>query len=802
MSSMQTTALVDTPLAAPENGGHVLLVDDDPIQLRLARAHLLTAGFSVSTASGAAEALEAAHRQRPDAIVSDVMMDELDGFALCSVFRCDAALDGVPIVLMTAHLNGDDDRRLAIATGARTVVERSPEFQRELAALHDALGLDTASSGDARTWRPAPYARRLAGQMAQLLAKSRAAEARYRTLLDNANEAIAVLTPEGVILEANRRWEEILGVPRSSMAGRHIREYSAPGHEETNEALYLQALTDSTGGLPPVPISGVDGATVYMEFSNNVARIDGEDFVLAIGRNVTENVLARRDLAVSEEKHRLLIEHLPDVVWSGTLDGKLIFLSPRVEAVCGFTADEIRSAAPSFWFDRIHADDVDAVRQAFAEMFWKGYEREYRWRHKDGHWVWIRSRATARVEAGGDVVVEGTFADISERKQLEEQVRQSQRMEAIGQLTGGIAHDFNNMLAVILGNGEFVREVTPESDPRRSDIDAVLDAGQRAATLTRQLLAFSRRQVLDPRSLDLNHAVIGVEKMLRRVIGEDIELSVSLADPLGRVLADAGQIDQVLMNLVVNARDAMAHGGKLSIETANVTLHASLGNGDDVVPAGEYVRLTVADTGCGMTAETKRRIFEPFFTTKESGKGTGLGLSTCYGIVKQSGGAIAVESEPAAGCIFRIYLPRFAGEPDAVRVDVDTTDLTGSKTILLVEDDACVRATVRRVLHSLGYRVLEACDGQEAVALALSQNGCIDLVLTDVVIPDLSGPEIVSRLQRAYGPIRFLFMSGYSDHPALHDPAIAGGLNFIEKPFAPAAIAKRVREVLNAPLGK
>jgi two-component system cell cycle sensor histidine kinase/response regulator CckA len=800
MSAMKATAVVDVPPSGVEHGRHVLLVDDDPLQLRLARAHLLNAGFNVSTASSASEALEAARRQRPDAIVSDVLMDELDGFGLCSVFRCDAALDDVPIVLITAHLNGEADRKLAIATGARTVVERSPEFERELAALRDALSLDTVSGGGAPSWQPAPYARHLAGQMGRLLTKSWSAEARYRTLLDNANEAIAVLTPEGVILEANQRWEEILGVSRAFMAGHHIREYAAPGHEAANEAHYLTALTGGTA--PPVAISGVDGATVYMEFSNNVARIDGEDVVLAIGRNVTENVLARRDLAVSHEKYRLLIEHLPDVVWSGTLDHKMVFLSRRVEAVCGFTPDQILAAVPSFWFDRIHPEDVDGARKAFADVFWKGYEREYRWRHRDGHWIWIRSRASARVEAGGAVMVEGTFADISERKHLEMQVRQSQRMEAIGQLTGGIAHDFNNILAVILGNGEFIRDATPESDPRRADIDAVLDAGARAATLTRQLLGFSRRQVLDPRSLDLNDAVTGVEKMLRRVIGEDIELSVSLAGPLARVLADAGQIDQVLMNLVVNARDAMAHGGSLVIATANVTLDCPFGSADDVIPAGEYVTLTVADTGCGMTAETKRRIFEPLFTTKEPGKGTGLGLSTCYSIVKQNGGAIAVESVPGAGCVFTVYLPRLEGEaPDATSVGEDRTELGGSETILLVEDDASVRATVRRALQRLGYRVIAARDGQHAVALVL-QDARIDLVLTDVVIPDFNGPEIVSRLQRACGPIRFLFMSGYPDHPALGDAAIAGGRNFIQKPFAPAVLARRVREVLNAPEGK
>jgi two-component system cell cycle sensor histidine kinase/response regulator CckA len=781
-------------------GCSVLVVDHDPIQLKLAQAHLEAIGLIVRTATGASAALVSARADRPDAIISNVRLGHLDGFILCSLFRSEPQLDGVPVVLVTDCPVDAQGRRLATAAGADALIERSSNAAREVDAIVDLL----AGGGDCvAACSVDPYILRMAGQMDRLLTRSHAVAARYKSLLNSAHDAITVVTLDGIILEVNRGCEQLLQMPRERMVGHHIREFAAPGHEDSNVAEYRGALDTGTGRMPAIPIARADGSCVYVEWSTRAARVGDESVVIAVGRDVTESVEARRNLAVSEEKYRTLVESLPDVVWSATLDGQITFISSPVAKVCGFSADELRRASPSIWFDRIHPEDVDRVRESYADILKTSFAAEYRWQHKDGHWIWIRSHASSRIGPDGVERAEGTFADITELKRAEEHVRQSQKMEAIGQLTGGIAHDFNNILAVIIGNGEFLHQSLPANDIRRADAEAILEAGRRAAGLTRQLLAFSRRQVLEPRNLDLNEIVRGLEKMLRRIIGEDIEFASALAEGLQTVRADAGQIEQVIMNLVVNARDAMPLGGKLSVETANVVLDATYSSTHLESPRGEYVMLAVSDTGCGMDAETKSRLFEPFFTTKAKGKGTGLGLSTCYGIVKQSEGWICAYSEPGRGTAFKVYLPVAAAETGGTSIDdaAQTAPARGKETILVIEDDAQVRAMVRRILTSRSYDILEACNGEEAIAIAADHRGVIDLVLSDVVIPGLSGPEIVQEVERHRGRTPALFMSGYTDHAVLRDRILSAGANFIQKPFAPAVLAKKVRDVLDAPQG-
>ncbi len=388
----------------------------------------------------------------------------------------------------------------------------------------------------------------------------------------------------------------------------------------------------------------------------------------------------------------------------------------------------------------------------------------------------------------------------------EARCRQAQRTEAIGQLTGAVAHDFNNILAAILANSCFLIDAFPRHDPRRADAEEIKHAAERAASLTRQLLAFSRRQELEPTVVDLNAPLAGIERMLRRLIGEDIDLAITLAGDAGAVRIDVGQLEQVLVNLVVNARDAMPLGGKLSIETAAVELaEESLGAETPVIP-GKYATIVVTDTGSGMDARTRRRLFEPYFTTKEPGKGTGLGLSTCQRIVKRSGGYIGVSSEPGRGTVFKVYLP--AAALAAAREDM--TRLAESAkgylqphqreatTILLVEDDASVRAAVTRMLEGAGHRVVVASDGAGAIAAARAHRGPIHLVLTDVVIPGGSGPEVIRCVRERFAAAKALFMSGFSEHAALRHEAVQPGVNFIQKPFAPDALARKVRDALDA----
>src|SRR6267378_1089473 len=390
--------------------------------------------------------------------------------------------------------------------------------------------------------------------------------------------------------------------------------------------------------------------------------------------------------------------------------------------------------------------------------------------------------------------------DVSAQRQLEEQLRQSQKMEAVGQLAGGIAHDFNNLLTAILGSTQLLLHNTPAGDPRREDAEEIRHAGLRAAELTRQLLAFSRRQVLAPKVLDVNAVVANMDRMLRRLLGEDVELATSLDPGAGAVNADPGQLEQVLLNLAVNARDAMPGGGRLSIGTTRFTLHEEHVERRHRMPAGDYVCLVVADTGVGMDETTQAHLFEPFFTTKEVGKGTGLGLATVYGIVKQSGGYIWVYSEAGHGTTVKIYLPRVPGVADAPAPASEPQQVRGGdETVLLVEDAAPVRTLARRSLEARGYRVLEAADGPSALQLSTRHRGGIDILVTDVVMPGMSGRELAERLAPVRPSMKVLYTSGYTDDAMVRQGVLNAGVAFLQKPFVPDTLTRKVREVLDGP---
>jgi signal transduction histidine kinase/DNA-binding response OmpR family regulator len=393
-----------------------------------------------------------------------------------------------------------------------------------------------------------------------------------------------------------------------------------------------------------------------------------------------------------------------------------------------------------------------------------------------------------------------TIAMGIERWRLEEQLRQSQKMEAIGQLAGGVAHDFNNLLTIVSGYSQLLLSQDDLSAATRDKIHEIGQAGERAASLTRQLLAFGRKQVLEPEVLDLNAVVTGTEKMLRHTIGEDIDLGTALDPALARVTADPGQIEQIILNLAVNARDAMPQGGKLTIETANVDLDESYASAHAAVSPGSYVMLAVSDTGCGMTPEVTNRVFEPFFTTKGPGKGTGLGLATVYGIVQQSGGHIGLYSEPGHGTSFKVYLPKTEAEASSRRSRQDTRGLpTGSETVLLVEDDDSVRALSRGVLEMSGYTVLEANGAAAALRICEQHTGSIQIVVTDVVMPETGGRILVERLGAMRPALKALYVSGYTDDTVIRHGVLEEGTAFLQKPFTPAGLANKVREVLDQP---
>jgi PAS domain S-box-containing protein len=511
-------------------------------------------------------------------------------------------------------------------------------------------------------------------------------------------------------------------------------------------------------------------------------------------------------LRKGEERFRDLYDHAPLGYHEYDAEGRITSVNRTDFEMLGYTAEEM--IGHPMWEFNIEGEALrDQVLAKLAGTSPPGRNLERTYRKKDGSTLPVLVEDRLILDQNGRIKgIRSTIQDITARKQAEEdkaslreQLRQSQKMEAIGKLAGGVAHDFNNLLTVIHGYSELMLNSLDQDSRLRQDVQEIMHASDRASSLTRQLLAFSRKQVLQPQVLDLNADVSNMDKMLRRMIGEDIELVTLLVKDLGRIKADPGQIEQVLLNLAVNAKDAMRNGGKLTIETANVKLDENYARSHVGVTPGNYVMLSMSDTGVGMTPETKERIFEPFFTTKEKGKGTGLGLSTVYGIIQQSGGNIWVYSEPGLGTTFKIYLPTIEGDTESFRpAAVPTKLLQGSETVLLVEDEEMVRKLACTVLEKNGYRVLEASSGDKALDVVRGQNGNhIHLMVTDVVMPGMSGRQLADRLVSLRPELKVLYMSGYTDNAIVHHGVLDPGIAYIQKPFTPDALATKVREILD-----
>jgi two-component system, cell cycle sensor histidine kinase and response regulator CckA len=644
-------------------------------------------------------------------------------------------------------------------------------------------------------------------EMQHLYDELRRAEANFKALVERLPDAVFVHR-DLVIRYANPALAGLLGYDSAAeLVGQSPYSFVHPDDVPSLIEAAERRLAGENVGALQVRWVRRDGSIITVEGENTSIIFDDQPARVTIVRDITERLHAATELRdsndalrLSEERYRVLFEGSPlSIMLFDPASFRILALNGAGRALYGYGAHELGdlrltdlkvSEDPELIEGMEHARDP---ARAIAARPWSGTKTH---RRKDGTTVEV-CITSHHVNVDGRRAVLSITKDVTETRGLEEQLRQSQKMEAIGLLAGGVAHDFNNLLGVILGYTSLALEDLRVGDPTRDDMVEVHRAGERAADLTRQLLAFSRKQLLQPTVTDLNEIVKQMEKMLRRILGEDVELSLTTEAALGRTFADPGQIEQVIMNLVVNARDAMPLRGTVSIDTENVTLDAAYAAAHPGVIPGAYVMLAVADNGIGMDAETSARVFEPFFTTKGKEKGTGLGLSTVFGIVQQSGGHVTMKSEPLKGTTFNIYLPR------SDRVDLAASSapppaptLRGSETILLVEDEDQLRVLVRTILRRHGYNVLEAQNAGEAFLVSEKYAQRIHLVLTDLVMPRMSGRELALRLAPTRPEMKVLYMSGYTDDAVLRHGIVEAGFAFLQKPFPPDALLRKVRDVL------
>lgn len=625
-------------------------------------------------------------------------------------------------------------------------------------------------------------------------------EARFRAIIDASPLGIFLTDAEGGFIYTNRVYQNISAQSFGDALGEGWRTGLHPEDRDRFLSQWSAALAHGRSYESISRLLRKDGATVWVEVRAVPVRM-GQALTGYMGTldDVTESRRAEEALRASEERYRELFENANDIVFTADLEGHFTTMNKAGERLTGYSREEALRMRLSF--EQLVAPEH---RDLAREMLFYGPETETPDNYqleilaKKGRRLGLEVSTRWMFQHGVRIGLQGIARDVTERKHLEDQLRQSQKMEAIGRLAGGVAHDFNNLLTAIMGYSDLLNIHISSGDPLRKYVDEIQKAGERAASLTGQLLAFSRKQPFSPRVISLSSVVSNMDRMLRRLIGEDVEIQTHADPSLGNIRADPGQMEQVMMNLVVNARDAMPDGGKLIIDMSNVQVDEHTSRTPFDVKPGKYVLLTVSDTGCGMDAETRSHIFEPFYTTKGPGKGTGLGLAIVYGIIQQSNGHISVQSEPGQGAKFLIYLPRVEEGLEVGSSDeLLSAPPQGTETILLVEDQDEVRALAREVLQMAGYTVIEAGDGTEALTLNAAVEGDIQLLLTDVVMPRMSGWELSERITALRPGIKVLFMSGYSEQTPAEIGEMPEDAPFLQKPFPPAMLVRKVREILD-----
>jgi PAS domain S-box-containing protein len=757
----------------------VLVVNDSPEQLALMKMVLEDAGYDVSTAVDGYDGVASARAIRPDAILSDVVMPRMDGFELCRLIRATPELASTPLLLISALATDSGSAVAGIQAGADDYLE----------CPFDPM--------------------RLVSRVARLIERGRAEEILRRQL--DFTRAITTSLGEGVLaFDRDRRVtfinpaaESALGWTAEEALKNQIEQLlplavpAGAAEARLDRALTAALRFGATARVEDGRFRRKDGSTVPVAYSCSPIRTGGEiDGGVLIFHDITERAEAEQRLETSERRYRDLVENLNDVVFSLRTDGVIQYVSPAAQKY-GYEPAALNGKHFSIM---VHPDDLPAVERSLLQAAAGAVEPlEFRAVDREGRVRYARVSSRALLEDGRPAGITGVIIDVTEQRRAEEQLRTSQRLEAVGRLAGGIAHDFNNLLVAIIGYAEFAIDGVREGDPLRRDLREIIKAGERAAALTRQLLAFSRKQVLKPQELDLNEVLRGMEPMLRRLIGEDIDFQTIYASRPALVLADPGQMEQVIMNLAVNARDAMPTGGNLGI---GLSVDSCRADGAGYFEPGECVAIAVTDSGCGMDEATKAQIFEPFFSTKGPGEGTGLGLATVHGIVAQSGGRIAVDSAPGQGTTFRVAFPRLvaSGQKTAPRAEPAAVGV-GKGTILLVEDEAAVREVARRSLKAAGFTVLTAADPNHALTICQHHDVGLDLLLTDVVMPAMSGRALWESVRQYRPDMPVLYMSGYSGTAIAQHGVLAEGTHLIEKPFNGAALVGRVRGILEGRRG-
>ncbi len=620
----------------------------------------------------------------------------------------------------------------------------------------------------------------------------------FQALLDRCPEIAVVMTPGGTLRFVNSAVERELGVPVTELASRSLFDRV---HPEDLPRLVHAASAEGNSFEIELRLKANDGS--FHDFAVRGENQSDDPVIAGVvlwARNVSSERRASRTTSDLEAGQLRLLQNLSGMAYRCSLDagGTVELVTSGSLALLGRPPGELSGTKYS---DLVHPADRkerwDRVQAALIER--QPCSIEYRIATKSGEVRWVLDVSHGVYGSGGGLeAVEGFITDVTPRKRLEEQLLHAQKLEGIGRLAGGIAHDFNNLLGAILGYSDLAKSGLANDDERRTDIEQIESAARRAGELTRQLLSFARKQVVEPRVLDLSSLLLRVDNLLRRVLGEDVELATVLPQRLWSIHADPGQLEQVLVNLAINARDAMPDGGKLAIEARNIDLDHVAAERFGVMP-GAYVELEVVDSGVGMTDEVKAHLFEPFFTTKETGKGTGLGLATVYGVVVQAGGGIRVESHSGEGTAFTLVFPRAVGEPSSLSTTTPSGPIPrGWETVLVVEDHALVRRATVRALEGQGYQVLVASSGSEALSVIGSTKVPVDLLVTDMVMPDMSGKQLAERLTEICPQLKVLFVSGYADITFLADRELHAQVAFLPKPFTPSVLGRKVREVLDA----